>query len=226
MGSTNRYLLEEARSGSDEGLVAVADVQSAGRGRLSRTWESPPGTSLLMSVLLRPGLPPGRLHLAMAAMALAGAQACLDVAGVSPGIKWPNDLVLGPGEGKLAGVLAEVDGSAVVVGLGLNVDWPITSLPPGAACLGPVDREALLEAVLAHLALLHGDWSLVVAEYRRRCVTVGQVVRVELATETFTGMASAVSDDGHLLVARHDRPDRVQAVAVADVVHLRPDLPN
>jgi len=241
--STNRYVLEEARLGAHEGLVAVADVQSGGRGRLGRSWESPPGASLLVSVLLRPDLPGARLHLVTAAMAVAAGRACFDVAGVHPGIKWPNDLMIANegegdqaagdplvagGAGKLGGVLADVELPAVVVGLGLNVDWPRSALPAGAGCLGSVDRDALLEALLAHLDSLYGDWARVAGEYRERCVTVGRAVRVELANEVFTGTATGLSDEGHLLVVRHDGPERVQAVAVAvaDVVHLRLAMPD
>ena len=92
-----------------EGLVAVAAHQTAGRGRLGRRWEAPPGSNLLVSVLLRPDLGPGQRHLVSAVVALAAAGGrAADVAGVRPGIKWPNDLLAADG-GKLAGVLAEAD---------------------------------------------------------------------------------------------------------------------
>jgi len=158
LGSTNDWVLAQARSGADEGLVAVADHQVAGRGRLGRRWEAPAGTALLASVLLRPLAPAASLYACTAAVALAAADACRTVAGVAPTIKWPNDLVVpagaGPGDGegadacghegggtrKLAGVLADSDAAApggrqgsiaVVVGLGLNVSWA----PDGATCL-------------------------------------------------------------------------------------------
>ena len=131
--STNRYLLEEARGGAPDGVVAVADHQSAGRGRLGRRWEAPPGANLLVSVLLRPDLPADQRQLAGAVVALAATDAVAGVAGVDVGIKWPNDL-LGPDGRKLAGVLAEADLSAgptdgtlpppIVVGIGINVNWP------------------------------------------------------------------------------------------------------
>jgi BirA family biotin operon repressor/biotin-[acetyl-CoA-carboxylase] ligase len=163
--STNRYLLDEARSGAPEGLVAVADSQEAGRGRLGRTWVAPPGSSLLVSVLLRPGpaLPQSSSHLLTVAVALAAADACADLAGVTPSLKWPNDLLVG--ERKLAGVLAEADAGpagarAVVVGLGLNVAWPRElpdELKETATALNHVagsrvvDRDALLDHILAGL---------------------------------------------------------------------------
>jgi len=153
--STNRYLLDEARAGAPEGLVAVADYQSAGRGRLGRRWEAPPGANLLASVLLRPMLEPEELHLCTVAVALAATAACERGAGVVPDLKWPNDLLV-RGR-KLAGILAEAvpagsgpgrtgpgrtsgGGMAVVVGLGLNVGWP----PPDTTTLPtPVPDDAV-----------------------------------------------------------------------------------
>ncbi len=128
--STQRYVVEEARRGAAAGLVAVAGHQSAGRGRLGRRWEAPAGSNLLMSVLLRPALPFGELHLCTVAVALAAADACASAAGLDAQLKWPNDLVVG--DRKLAGILAEAAAGsspgasveAVVVGLGLNVGWP------------------------------------------------------------------------------------------------------
>src|SRR5687768_9699564 len=89
-GSTNADLLEAARDGAAEGAVLVADHQSAGRGRLGRSWEAPPGASLLMSVLLRPTLALDQVHAVTAAVGLAAAYACHAVAGFRPGLKWPN----------------------------------------------------------------------------------------------------------------------------------------
>src|SRR5262245_23342989 len=108
--STNRYLLDEARAGAAAGLVAVADHQTAGRGRLGRSWEAAPGSSLLVSVLLRPDLAVDRLFLLTLAAGLALADAIAAVAAVSAGLKWPNDLVVD--DKKLAGLLAEADLSA------------------------------------------------------------------------------------------------------------------
>lgn len=217
--STNRWLLDEARRGAPEGLVAVADHQTAGRGRLGRTWEAPPGANLLMSVLLRPCEGPAplavdRLHLVTAAVALAGRAAARSVAGVEAMLKWPNDLLVG--EAKLAGVLAESALPAVVVGIGLNVGWA----PPGAACLGAsFARDDVLEALLVALGERCGRWDEVAVEHRRACSTIGRSVRVELADETFTGVAADVTDEGHLLV---DVGVCLRTVAAGDVIHLRP----
>jgi BirA family biotin operon repressor/biotin-[acetyl-CoA-carboxylase] ligase len=147
LDSTNRYLLSQARMGAAEGLVVVADHQSAGRGRLGRRWEAPPATNLLVSVLLRPQLPLEARHLASAVVALAAADACAALAGVTVGIKWPNDLLV---DGrKLAGVLAEADvgteGPApIVVGIGINVAWP--PAPTGAPAGDRSTHEATSQA--------------------------------------------------------------------------------
>jgi len=229
--STNAYLLRQARSGDPEGTVAVADHQSAGRGRMDRRWESPAGASLLASVLFRPDFDPSELHLCTVSVALAAAEACRRVAGVGAVVKWPNDLLVG--EAKLAGVLAEAEfepaSCAVVVGLGLNVDWPG---PPGVAgtCLNdlsstPVDRDvllvALLDALTGRRALLDTAPGRreVAAELRHRCATLGQRVRVELAAEAVVGVAVEVDDAGHLVVQTATGP---RTVSAGDVVHLRP----
>jgi BirA family transcriptional regulator, biotin operon repressor / biotin---[acetyl-CoA-carboxylase] ligase len=234
--STNRWVLEQARTGAPEGLVAVADHQTAGRGRLGRSWTAPPGGSLLVSILLRPDLPPDSFHLVTAAVALAASDACRAGAGVEPGLKWPNDLLVD--DRKLAGVLAEADraapsGPAVVVGIGINVNWPdplpdeleatATSLDRLAG--RPVDRVELLVELLVGLEARYaglGDAAGRVAlasEYRRRCSTIGRAVRVELADESFTGEACDVNDAGQLLVTTDAC---LRTVSAGDVVHLRP----
>lgn len=214
--------------------MAVADHQTAGRGRLGRTWVAPPGASLLMSILLRPGLPPERLHLATAAVALSAAAALDDVAGFRPGLKWPNDLVVD--DRKLAGVLTEIDGPNVVPGIGININWP-ADLPDELADIAtaanhvvaalrgvPVDevaldRDAVLDALLRHLSDRYGNWTDVAKEYRRSCATLHRIVRVDLADESFTGTAADVTDDGHLIV---ETAACLRTISAGDVVHLRP----
>jgi BirA family biotin operon repressor/biotin-[acetyl-CoA-carboxylase] ligase len=228
--STNTYLRAEARAGAPEGLVAVADHQLAGRGRLDRRWEAPPGASLLTSILFRPEFDPAELHLCTAAVALAAAEACRQVAGVGPVLKWPNDLLVG--ELKLAGVLAEAEFSgdqcAVVVGIGINVAWPGPE-GVGGTCLNdlaaePADRKVLLDALLAAVSLRRALLDSaegrreVAAEMRDRCATLGQRVRVELAAEAVIGTATEVDNAGHLVV---QTTDGSRTVAAGDVVHLR-----
>jgi BirA family biotin operon repressor/biotin-[acetyl-CoA-carboxylase] ligase len=223
--STNRYVLDEARNGAAGGLVAVADHQTAGRGRFDRRWEAPPGSSLLVSVLVR-SVPTGEdVHRSVMAAALALAGAVEEVAAFAPGLKWPNDLVVE--DRKLAGILAEREGDALVVGAGCNVEWE--EFPPelagaATACnlespLPSVDRDALLDAYLSRLAdeLDHPDT--VVARYRERLTTLGRRVRVERARDELVGEAFDVTDDGALLVRLADAS--VEVVTVGDLVHLR-----
>lgn len=218
--------------------MVVTGHQTAGRGRRGRDWVSPPGASLLASVLLRPDLPPDRHHLAVAAVALAGADAVEEVAGFRPSLKWPNDLVVpGPGgDRKLAGVLAEgvppspgaqgAPVAAVVVGIGVNLNWgdafPAELAARAASADGVaghrVDADAVLAALLAGLGRRCGRWQEVASEHRRRCSTIGRMVRVELADEVFAGTAADVDDAGRLLV---DVGMCLRAVSAADVVHLR-----
>jgi len=230
LGSTNDYLCEEARRGAPEGVVAVADHQSAGRGRLDRRWESPPGASLLASVLFRPTFDRSDLHLCTGVVALAAIDACEQVAGVRASLKWPNDLLVG--EAKLGGVLAETeffgDECAVVVGIGINVAWPGPT-GVGGTCLDresgeAVDRDALLTALLAALAprraLLDtpSGRRAVAAEMRALCSTVGHRVHVELSGGVFEGEAVEIDDAGHLVVQTEDGP---RTVTAGDVVHVR-----
>jgi BirA family biotin operon repressor/biotin-[acetyl-CoA-carboxylase] ligase len=244
--STNRYVVDEARAGAPEGLVAVADYQSAGRGRLGRRWEAPPGANLLVSVLLRPTLAVDELNLCTVAVALAAVGACDRGAGLVPDLKWPNDLMVGTR--KLGGILAEAvpagpaTGQSVVVGLGLNVGWP-----PGdgeAHGTSPSERDELLAAAtsirretrrqpqpLDLLTLLLDDLEgrlveladragrrRLAEEYRRRCNTVGKTVRVSLPGEEFTGTATDITVEGHLVV---DVGACLKTVAAGDVVHVR-----
>lgn len=234
--STNRFLLDEARQGALEGVVAVADHQTAGRGRLGRTWEAPPRASLLVSVLLRPEIEPARSHLATMAAGVAMVEAVWLAAGFTPSLKWPNDLVVG--DRKLAGMLSEAelrDGrlDALVVGVGVNVNWdefPPALAETAVACNQvagrPVDRPALLGAFLERLddryatLLRPGGDAAILGEYRERCSTIGRQVRVDLAGDgALAGAATGVDDAGRLEV---ETSDGLTPVAVGDVVHLRP----
>jgi BirA family biotin operon repressor/biotin-[acetyl-CoA-carboxylase] ligase len=222
LDSTNRHALTAARAGAADGLVVVADEQTAGRGRLGRTWESPPGASLLVSVLLRRGHP--HTHALMAA-ALALAGAVEEVAGVDARLKWPNDLVVG--DRKLAGLLADAEGDAVVVGAGCNVNWdsfPAELAATATACNletgHPVDRDELLDAFLDALERTSARGAAVVPEYSARLATIGRRVRVEpIRGDDLVGTAVAVTGDGALVVRDDGGVDHT--VVAADVVHLR-----
>lgn len=216
LDSTNRYLLQCATTGAPAGLVAVADEQTAGRGRLGRTWVAPAGSALLVSALLRPDLPADRTHLVTLAAGLAAIAALENLTDVRAGLKWPNDVVIG--DRKLAGILAEADGAgAIVVGMGCNVRPD--ALPPELADIATaveVDREQLLvEWLVAYDARL-AALDAVVPEAIARSATLGRRVRVELPHETITGTATGLTEEGFLVVDG-------RVVSAGDVVHLRPD---
>ena len=252
-GSTNDDAMDLARDGAPEGIVLVADHQSTGRGRLGRTWQAPAGSSLLLSVLLRP--PAAAADAVTMVAGLAMAEAVEAVAGVAARLKWPNDLVVAVDgtDRKLAGILAEADWPAasnisagyaapaahervvVVVGIGVNVNWPAEVPDELSATLAScnhlaghdVDREALLVEFLRRFDdrydrlrsepgrrdELRGDW-------RRRSATLGRRVRVDLGGDDIEGTAVDIDEVGRLVVETLEGDRR--AVAVGDVVHLRP----
>jgi len=180
------------------GSVVVADHQSAGRGRLDRRWEAPPGTALLASFVL-----PRHPLLSLAA-GVAAAEAC----GGGVRLKWPNDLLV---DGRKAGgILVEVAQEKAVVGIGIN----LTAAPPGAATVEQT-RDVLLESLRRRLA----RWSVappaeVLDRWRRLSVTLGREVRVELPGRVLEGVAEDIDDTGALIVAG-------EHVSAGDVIHLR-----
>jgi BirA family biotin operon repressor/biotin-[acetyl-CoA-carboxylase] ligase len=235
--------------------VLVAEEQTAGRGRLGRTWTSVPGAALTFSVLLRPvTVPPARrgwlpllagVAVASAVHSVTGGGVASDAdsgaasaGGVGAALKWPNDVLVG--DRKLAGILAEQspDGSAVVIGMGLNVATPADALPVSPAGLpatsllvegASVSREALLLEVLRQLESRYLAFRAdpdpvrvgLLAEYRLLCGTLGQTVRVELPLgRILTGVATDVDPDGRLLV-QETGVAAVTPVSAGDVIHVR-----
>ena len=238
-GSTNADLLAEAQAGAREGLVLVAEEQTAGRGRMGRRWISPPRRALTFSVLLRPAVPAGLLGWVPLLAGVAVASALEYTAGVDARLKWPNDVLVDGA--KIAGILAERWGSAVVVGTGINVLQQRGELPvPTATSLlmaqevGPVDdadtRERLLTAVLDEFARWYRAWldqprpgdadgCGLREEYLRRSGTVGAAVTVMLpGGQSLTGTAAGIDAAGRLEIRT---PAGLVQVSAGDVVHLR-----
>ena len=219
-GSTNAVVAERARRGEPAGLVVVAEAQTAGRGRLDRSWVSPPRAGLTLSVLVRPDLPPVRWPWLPLLTGLAVADAVREQAELEASLKWPND-VLVDGR-KVCGVLAEVpESGAAVLGIGLNVTTRADELPvPTATSLAlagarTTDRDTLLRALLRSLGAVLADVDRAQVAYRERCTSIGARVRVELPDgRAVEGRADAVDDDGRLVV--DGRP-----YGAGDVVHLR-----
>lgn len=241
VGSTNDMLRERARLGAAEGLVITAEEQTAGRGRLGRAWKAPPGSSLLMSVLLRPGWLPADSAFTLtmlAAVALCEAvEAC--VPGLPATLKWPNDLLLPVEHGttrKAAGILSELalDGGKidyVILGIGVNVNWAPTGTVDGrdlsevatsisAAAGHVIDRDQFFLALLDRLdmryhGLRRGQREGLVAAWRERLVTLGQHVAVQTPGGVLHGRAEDVDLSGALRV--RDAAGTVHTVTAGDV---------
>ena len=225
VGSTNAVVAERALMGEPAGLVVVAESQTAGRGRLDRSWVSPSRAGLTLSVLVRPDLPPCRWPWLPLLTGLAVATAVREQTDLDAVLKWPNDVLVGGR--KLCGVLAEVPAvGAAVLGIGLNVTTRADELPhDGATSLAlagaaTTDRGTLLRAVLRSLTVALSDLDAGRLAYRERCSTIGASIRLELpGGESVQGVADAIDDDGLLVVSG-------RAYAAGDVVHLRPAGPS
>jgi BirA family transcriptional regulator, biotin operon repressor / biotin---[acetyl-CoA-carboxylase] ligase len=234
-GSTNADLLDLAARGLNDGSVLVAEEQTAGRGRQGRSWVSPPGSALTFSVLLRPErIPPARLGWLPLLAGIATATAVRALTGLDARLKWPNDVLIGGR--KLAGILAEGAGNAVVIGIGLNVSAAPGELPAGPGGLPPtsllaegvpVARDVLLIEVLRSFGQWYKTLSQepdpqgigLLAQYVKLSATVGREVRVELPGGALvSGMAVEIDLDGRLLV---DTGTGIYAVAAGDVIHVR-----
>ena len=212
--STNDRAKELARQGAPEGTAVIARSQTAGRGRLGRSFHSPAGTGLYMSVILRPRCTAAQLMHLTCAVALAACDAVEATAGVRPGIKWINDLTLG--SCKLGGILTELsfapDGTVdfAVVGIGINCSGDFPEELRGIACSleGTVTCEVLAEALIDTLEEMNHqlltDQKAIMDRYRRDCITLGRQVRVISPSETRQALAESVNDDGSLVVLFED----------------------
>ncbi|MEV6951712.1 biotin--[acetyl-CoA-carboxylase] ligase [Streptomyces sp. NPDC051183] len=237
-GSTNTDLAARAAE-LPEGAVLVAEEQTAGRGRLDRSWTAPARSGLFFSVLLKPGpdVPAERWGWLTLLAGVAVASGLSRAAGVDTALKWPNDLLVGVEgeERKVGGILAERVADGVVIGIGLNVTLTEDELPvdtAGSLVLAKAavtDRDPLLKAVLRSLEQWYGDWRAAGGDpaasglqetYAAGCATLGKHVRAELpGGRTLTGTAEAVDADGRLVVRTAD--EEREAVGAGDVVHLR-----
>jgi BirA family biotin operon repressor/biotin-[acetyl-CoA-carboxylase] ligase len=229
-GSTNTDLLVAAAAGAPQGTVLVAEEQTAGRGRLGRRWHAAPRAALTFSVLLRPAaVPVAHRGWVPLLTGVAAVSAVHQVAAVDAALKWPNDLLAGGR--KLAGILAEQAGDAIVVGIGINVSAAPPGLPANAATSlqaeygAPVSRERLLVAVLGELEGTYRRWTADPAgswlrqRYLGRCATIGRVVHVELpGGRKLAGTAVDVDIHGRLVVRTGAS---CTAVSAGDVVHAR-----
>ena len=217
--STNNYAKKLAQSGAPDGSVVVAEQQTGGRGRMGRSFSSPPGLGVYLTVLLRPGVRADALGDLTVRVAAAMCDAVERAAGVRPGIKWTNDLILG-GK-KLCGILTELSVEAesgmaefVVAGIGVNVGQTPDDFPPEVRPVATSLREQTGKAVprariaaemiraLSRVAeRADEDW---LEKYRADCVTIGRQVRVIRAGAERTARADGVDGTGALLVTWDD----------------------
>jgi BirA family biotin operon repressor/biotin-[acetyl-CoA-carboxylase] ligase len=251
-GSTNADAAAAAAAGAPEGLVVVAESQTAGRGRRDRQWTSPPRAGLTVSVLLRPdctersegreGMPrrPGVPASAFGWLPLLAGVALVEavarIGEVEAALKWPNDLLID--DRKCAGILAEVSGDAVVIGIGVNVSTRADELPettgvPATSLLlagaANTDRSPLLRALLRSMARWYEGWREaggdaemcgLLAAYQRHCSTIGRRVRVLLpGGGERTGEAVTVDSGGQLVIRTEEGAEF--RVSAGDVLHVR-----
>lgn len=217
--TTNNRARELALEGAPEGTLVVAEKQTAGRGRRGKVWESPLGTGIWMSLVLRPQIAPAEASVLTLLCGLATAEAIEAETGLSAGIKWPNDILIN--RKKAVGILTEMDCEMsevhfVIPGIGINVNT--ASFPPEIAeiatslyleCGKTVSRRRLVHKVLERLEehyetfLRTGSFAAMLEDYRKHCITLGKEVHV-LGREPFFAEALDITPEGELLVRRAD----------------------
>jgi BirA family biotin operon repressor/biotin-[acetyl-CoA-carboxylase] ligase len=233
IGSTMDEARRLATTGAPEGTVVLADEQRAGRGRLQRSWWAPPGTSLLLTLLLRPPLPPRQAQRLTMICSLAICDALAQVGGVQARVKWPNDVLVG--DKKICGILTELDlvGEELnyaLIGMGVNVNVDFSQAPPlmapATSLLAEtgraVSRLSLLAALLANVEDRYNMLRLGASfgeEWAARMATLGQAVQASSDKETVQGTAVGVDEDGALLIQVSD--GTVQRVLAGDVTLKR-----
>ena len=226
MDSTNTYLKQLATSGTKDGTVVVADCQTAGRGRLSRQFQSPVGKGIYCSVLLRPIVPLERLSMVTALAGVAVCDAVERVCGVRPGLKWPNDPVLN--RRKVCGILTELvsqfgEPPCVILGIGINVLQTETDFSPEVAEMAtslsmelghPVSRPELTAALIEEIDRLYdtlhsGDLSSYLAAYRKDCINIGKMVQlIQADGGRETVVAVDVDEQFELVVKTEDGTEK------------------
>ena len=227
--STNNYAKRIAEQGAETGTLVVAEEQTGGKGRRGRSWETPKGANIAMTILLKPQIRPehaSRLTLLMAMAVVRGIQS---VTGLEAGIKWPNDVVV---DGhKVCGILTEMSTEVdyinyVVIGTGINVNQ--TEFPEEIreiagslkqAAGHAIARAELVAVVMEELEDLYGtflkteDLSALKEEYNKHCVTCGHEIRVLEPGHEYTGVAEGINQDGELMVVRDDTGEKVSVYA-------------
>lgn len=219
IASTNAAAKDMAKNGATHGTVLLADSQSAGRGRLGRSFCSQAGVGIYMSVILHPECAPGELMHLTCAVGVAVCDAIEEALGLRPGIKWINDLVAG--SKKLGGILTELvmDGGLVrsaVVGIGINCNQKDADFPPALQSIATslsaftgeyIDRAKLAAALICHLEKMDRNLhhrQAIMEQYRKDCITLGKQITVIQGDVRSPGRAVGLADDGSLMVQYAD----------------------
>jgi len=232
--STNVYAVRLAREGAIEGAIVIADAQSGGKGRLGRSWVSPPGVNLYLSVILRPSVSATAAPQLNLLAAVAVAEAISEVCQLFPSIKWPNDVLI---DGKkVCGILAEMQTDAgelraVILGIGVNINAPLSAFPEElhdkASSLllvsgRAIDRSVFTASLLTHLEKYYVLWleqgfpALRTAWEMYASAVLGKRIAVAAPEGTVTGVALGFDDGGALLV-RGERNEEVHRLLAGDV---------
>lgn len=219
--STNNQAKRLAEEGTVHGTLVVAEQQSAGKGRRGRSWSSPPGTGIFMSLVLKPELKPECASMVTLVAALSVSRALEEVTGLKPMIKWPNDLVLN--KKKVTGILTEMSAEPgkiqyIVVGIGINVN--MTEFPAELKDMATslrleagrqISREELTAAFLKCFEEdfeqyeKTSDLSLLLEEYNKRLINRGNEVRILDPAGEYSGKALGINEKGGLMVERENR---------------------
>lgn len=235
LGSTNLKAFELGRTGAPEGTVVIADAQSAGKGRIGRRWESPPGMNLYTSIILRPPVPPQAAQnlTFLAAVAVAGA---IEGYCGPPEVKWPNDILI---EGKkVAGILMEMDSELdrihfVVAGIGININMEEASMPEGIRDIATsvrtrsgkaVDRARLAGALYSGMekwykVYLKDGFAPIRDAWKRYFRAEGKSIKVVSFSSATAGICAGIDDDGALLL--RTPAGKVERVISGDVLSAR-----
>jgi len=230
--STNDIAHRLGENGTKEGACVFAEYQKKGRGRLGRSWVAPKGKDVLLSVLLRPILPPSEVPRLTLAVSIAVARAIKRETGVKAGIKWPNDVLIG--EKKVCGILTEMSAEVdrvkyVVIGIGVNANTAAKDLPEGAASLRGVTgkdihrpefaRTLLAELETEYTRLKEGRYEDIAKEWEEYTVTSGRRVTATVSGRKIQGHAVGIDLDGALWIRRDNGLQ--ERVIAGDIQHLR-----
>lgn len=217
VGSTNTIAAGLAEKGAAEGLVVLADSQKKGKGRLGRSWVSPPGVNIYMSIIMRPAIDPKDVTLLTITAAVGCTIALRRTTGINVTIKWPNDLIIS-GK-KLGGILTEMKTDSegkisAIIGIGINVNVDINMFPLDVRKIAtsvknetgiPYPRTEIIAEILNEIdkwyRILKGRGKkLLLSEWQRLTSTLGREVKVTVDKETFTGLAESLDDKGMLIL--------------------------